>query len=134
MQNHPLRKLYHDIDISTMREMREQGMSNREIALACGASVPTVYKYLGAQGFRKKKKSPAISDSSLASVGWETSHQIQRLTIGWRTYDVDVTEQKVSIPYSLPRYLTAEDVHNMARELACIDEMLQKGAKACKQS
>lgn len=39
--------VYHDIDITVMREMRERGMRNKEIAAACGCSAATVSNYIG---------------------------------------------------------------------------------------
>lgn len=46
MEN-PKRKLSKDIDISTMRSMREMGMSNKQIADALGVGPTTVYRYIG---------------------------------------------------------------------------------------
>lgn len=39
--------VYHDIDPAVMREMRECGYSNKEIADACGCSTTTVINYIG---------------------------------------------------------------------------------------
>lgn len=41
------RKLSKDIDISTMLSMREQGMTNKQIADALGVHPNTVYRYIG---------------------------------------------------------------------------------------
>lgn len=41
------RKLSKDIDVSTMRSMREQGMTNKQIANALGVAPTTVYRYIG---------------------------------------------------------------------------------------
>lgn len=49
MNGHPLRRLGQDVDIHTMYHMRDQGMSNKEIAQALGVSYATVYKYIGKQ-------------------------------------------------------------------------------------
>ena len=41
------RSLRLDVDIQTLRSMREQGMTNKQIANNLGISVSTVYRYLG---------------------------------------------------------------------------------------
>lgn len=41
------RKLSKDIDIGTMLTMREQGMTNKQIANALGVAPTTVYRYIG---------------------------------------------------------------------------------------
>lgn len=46
---HPKRKLLADMDKTQLLSMREQGMSNAEIALAVGVSKPTIYRMLGKQ-------------------------------------------------------------------------------------
>ncbi len=41
------RSLKLDVDIQTLRSMREQGMTNKQIADNLGISVSTVYRYIG---------------------------------------------------------------------------------------
>lgn len=41
------RSLKLDVDIQTLRSMREQGMTNKQIANNLGISVSTVYRYIG---------------------------------------------------------------------------------------
>lgn len=41
------RNLKLDVDIQTLRSMREQGMTNKQIANNLGVSVSTVYRYIG---------------------------------------------------------------------------------------
>ncbi len=41
------RKLLRDMDVSTLRQMRLEGMTNKQIATALGVSVTTVYNYIG---------------------------------------------------------------------------------------
>ncbi len=43
----PYRKLTDDVDIGTMLSMRQQGMSNKQIAFRLGVSPTTIYKYIG---------------------------------------------------------------------------------------
>ena len=47
------RSLINDVSISEMREMRERGMTNAEIAQSLGCSYDTVRKYLGKAPFHK---------------------------------------------------------------------------------
>ena len=47
------RKLYRDIDVTTMYNMRADGMTNKQIANALGVCPATVYRYIG-------KKSQAV--------------------------------------------------------------------------
>lgn len=49
------RALIKDVDISTMHSMRDQGMSNKEIANALGCSIAAIYHHIG--GVKKHKKS-----------------------------------------------------------------------------
>ena len=46
------KKLIDDVSISEMRKMREQGMSNKEIAASLEVSDVTIYRYIGRQGCR----------------------------------------------------------------------------------
>ncbi len=41
------RKLLRDMDVSTLRQMRMEGMTNKQIATSLGVSVSTVYNYIG---------------------------------------------------------------------------------------
>lgn len=41
------RNLKLDVDIQTLRSMREQGMTNKQIADNLGVSVSTIYRYIG---------------------------------------------------------------------------------------
>lgn len=43
----PRRKLQKDIDVTTMYNMRAQGMTNKQIAFALGVHPNTIYKYIG---------------------------------------------------------------------------------------
>ena len=49
MYEHPKRKLLADMDKTQLLKMRDEGMSNAEIALAVGVSKPTIYRLLGKQ-------------------------------------------------------------------------------------
>lgn len=49
MQNGMNRKLTDDVDLSTMRTMRDRGMSNTQISRSLGVSYATVWRYLGKQ-------------------------------------------------------------------------------------
>ena len=54
--NHPKRKIIDDVSISEMLRMREDGMSNREIAETLGCCYATVTKHIGRQGFRSPNR------------------------------------------------------------------------------
>ena len=56
LDNHPKRKIIDDVSISEMLEMREDGMSNQEIADALGCHYATVTRHIGRQGFRGPNK------------------------------------------------------------------------------
>lgn len=43
----PRRKLGKDIDVTTMYNMRAEGMTNKQIAFALGVHPNTIYKYIG---------------------------------------------------------------------------------------
>lgn len=65
MQNGMNRKLTDDIDISTMRTMRDRGMSNTQIKNSLGCSYSTVWRYLGKQpkGMPRENKYQADDES-----------------------------------------------------------------------
>lgn len=56
LDNHPKRKIIDDVSISEMLKMREDGMSNQEIADALGCHYETVKRHIGRQGFRGPNK------------------------------------------------------------------------------
>lgn len=61
LDNHPKRKIIDDISISEMLKMREDGMSNQEIADALEITSTTVRKYIGKQksrGAYRRSSSP----------------------------------------------------------------------------
>lgn len=45
-----------ELSTSEILEMRKQGMSNKEIAKALDVSVPTIVRWIGAQGRRAKNR------------------------------------------------------------------------------
>lgn len=49
LENRPQRKLTDDVSMDELLQMRQDGMSNQEIANRLGASKATVYRYLGPQ-------------------------------------------------------------------------------------
>ena len=49
LENHPQRKLTDDVSMEELLQMRQDGMSNQEIANRLGVSKATVYRHLGAQ-------------------------------------------------------------------------------------
>lgn len=49
-------KLEDDIDISTLLSMREEGMTNKQIAVACDCCVQTIYNYIGKMPKEIRKK------------------------------------------------------------------------------
>lgn len=65
LENHPQRKLTDDVSMDELLQMRQDGMSNQEIANRLGVSKSTVYKHLGPQPkgirySRMKVDAPAI--------------------------------------------------------------------------
>lgn len=49
LENHPQRKLTDDVSMDELLQMRQDGMSNQEIANRLGVSNTTIYNYLGRQ-------------------------------------------------------------------------------------
>lgn len=49
LENHPRRKLTDDVSMDELLQMRQDGMSNQEIANRLGVSKATIYRHLGAQ-------------------------------------------------------------------------------------
>ena len=112
------RSLKLDVDIQTLRSMREQGMSNKQIADNLGISVSTVYRYLGRKsqdvkyneiqnkpcpvpnptGFVKEVYMPEVSKEEIENKNVDTPH-------GGMFDDVRVNEKpdvKPVIPNSSP--------------------------------
>lgn len=52
----PRRKLLQDISVQELYRMREEGMSNQEIADAIGVTRNTIYRHIGKQDPKKKGK------------------------------------------------------------------------------
>ena len=50
------RSLSRDISVQELQSMRENGMTNRDIASSLGVSLNTVYKYIGPQHFGTRKE------------------------------------------------------------------------------
>lgn len=70
----PRRKLSHDIDISTLLSMRQDGMTNKQIADSLGVSPTTIYNYIGKKSvaakvaqMQNRTVSSAISSQTLES-------------------------------------------------------------------
>lgn len=53
--DHPNRKLSKDVDMTTLYSMRDQGMSNQEIADTLGVSYMTILRYIGKNPNRAKR-------------------------------------------------------------------------------
>lgn len=49
LENHPKRGILKDIDKTTLLQMRESGMTNREISESIGCSLQTIYRIIGKQ-------------------------------------------------------------------------------------
>lgn len=65
LENHPRRKLTDDVSMDELLQMRQDGMSNQEIANRLGVSKATIYRHLGAQPkgiryIRMKVDTPAM--------------------------------------------------------------------------
>lgn len=53
--DHPNRRLSKDVDMTTLYSMRNQGMSNQEIADTLGVSYMTILRYIGKNPNRAKR-------------------------------------------------------------------------------
>lgn len=53
--DHPNRRLSKDVDMTTLYSMRDQGMSNQEIADTLGVSYMTILRYIGKNPNRAKR-------------------------------------------------------------------------------
>ena len=81
LENHPRRKLTDDVSMDELLQMRQDGMSNQEIANRLGVSKATVYRHLGPQPkcirySRMKVDAPAMP----AQPGEEKPAQASRLS------------------------------------------------------
>lgn len=56
--DHPNRRLSKDVDMTTLYSMRDQGMSNQEIADTLGVSYMTILRYIGKNPNRAKRSTP----------------------------------------------------------------------------
>lgn len=132
------RKIDQEISIESMRSMRENGMTNREIADRCGCSSGTVLRYIGKQpsGLRasphvkihdiehdnekKKQEKPVLT--CLSSVA-----QLSGLV---NLYKVDKVEKTVCIiPTDVSLSYTAKDLEYLIAEICDVKNMLERGVE-----
>lgn len=98
MNGHPLRRLGQDVDIHTMYHMRDQGMSNKEIAQALGVSYATVYKYIGKQERRGGTAvSPSVAPKKTREEIFTKTKRLTLLEGRAHSFVVDLEGQRVRI-------------------------------------
>lgn len=119
--------LYKDVDVSTMRNMREeQGMTNSEIAEALGVTRETVWHYLGAgprkKTYTKQDKAPTPHKPMtelFPSVSTEVTLTGKRFVYRVRPDKPDVTLDTSNL-YANGVALSAEDLDALLEELQYI--------------
>lgn len=97
MSPHPKRTPSLDVDIHTLYEMRDQGMSNQEIAASLGVSIGTIYKYIGKQGKWMKGTAVHAETASPFSTLFTEAKCLTRLEGKYHFYMVDQVEKTVSV-------------------------------------
>lgn len=104
------RKIY--VTASEMLKMREEGMSNRDIANSLDISYGTVVKYIGKQGGRmesleafkdKPKKAEAEAETKAVIPPYEPKPVTERYKFGMFDVELDTEDRDVTI-------VTEEDV------------------------
>ena len=81
---HPKRKLLADMDKTQLLRMRDEGMSNAEIAVAVGCSPATVYKAIGPMPAemlsKKRREAGAMGGRAKAGNRSEGGYTVERKT------------------------------------------------------
>lgn len=120
--------LYKDVDISTMRSMREeQGMSNTEIAEALGVTRETVWRYLGAgphKPYRKPEK-PAKQIVPRKSVEELFEEVKTHVTLVGKQFVYEVDPHSQTVAFNLTK-LDAEKLDALIEELQYIRRMYMR--------
>lgn len=99
------RKIY--VTAAEMLTMRENGMSNHDIAKALDISLPTVIRYIGRQDGRMEglaafrdappKKKDAMVQCEVDSKKYDPNPVLERYEIGGVQVDLNVKDQAVTI-------------------------------------
>lgn len=71
-----------EITVSDMRELRNQGYSNKDIARMLDISLPTVYRYIGGQKCRMQSVIATPKES-------DPPHQTPQITVVSRVVSID---------------------------------------------
>lgn len=127
------RKLLADFTMDELLSMRDNGMSNRDIANTTGVSLATIYKHLGPQPAALRKPfAPSFKDSHSDEPGKaeddvEAALVVDNQTIGlaglYAGYRVDIRAKKVSIFVEDGvdvMTLSFDEAQTFAKELAAI--------------
>lgn len=99
------RKLIDDVTVQEMRHMRDNGMTNQDIANTLDVSYPTVYRYLGKQPSRGGMVSQYIPIDSKRETPPEEEHEavlpvVNRVTYlkgAFGQYSVDAQARTVTL-------------------------------------
>lgn len=129
-------KRFYAIDfVPEMRRMREEGMSNIEIANALGCSRPVVYKYIGAQppemraayGSRKNPKpyrEPDVKEEAPACLAVVDREVVLQGVVGKYCISPKCKKMEMVLASGLSAEMDFEKVRQFADELNAIARKL----------
>ena len=134
--DHPNRRLSKDVDMTTLYSMRDQGMSNQEIADTLGVSYMTILRYIGknpnrakrSTSVRKANPDPVVSTKKYdqpdivkeaALVSGDILYSMQG-SVG--TYEINPKEKTIRI---CKDRITYDELDTVITELSRIRDNLQ---------
>lgn len=111
------KKLMDEISISELQHMREEGMSNQEIADVLGVTYATVFRYLGRQpkGLRKKPTPSATPELQKAMPVYACSNPNQELQKEEEEDILLLSDEKITVLGGTVGYYTISDKRKSVR-------------------
>ena len=137
--DHPNRKLSKDVDMTTLYSMRDQGMSNQEIADTLGVSYVTILRYIGKNPNRAKrstsvrKANPTNPDPVVSTKKYDQPDTVKEAALvsgdilysmqgSVGTYEINPKEKTIRI---CKDRITYDELDTVITELSRIRDNLQ---------